>query len=274
MEIRELVRDYRTAKTAAGLSIETIDRVTSNVEYFCRDTGISTPSQITTNSAIEWGEIKLELIMSSTLSTYYNSLRQFLNYLDEVGIEYPADKSRLHCKPISKRPELLRPNEIRRVIRHADQPTAVLIRLLFTSGMRISEALSLTRTHLIDGDTVMYVKAKGGNMRPVFITKELHKQLWELSEDGGHIFLDAWGVPLDRRKAYWHIKQAMIHAGYPKAHPHTLRHSSATDMLRNGASLSHVQRFLGHSNISVTQRYLHLVVDDVQAAHTKYLTVV
>ena len=58
---------------------------------------------------------------------------------------------------------------------------------------------------------------------------------------------------------------------YPTAYPHSLRHTFTTTMLRQGADISHVQRLLGHSNISTTARYTHLVTDDIKKAHAKFL---
>lgn len=274
--ITGLLKQYQTSRRSAGYSEETIARVIANVENFAKDMNVRRVSQFTTDAALGWGERKLlKGIERSTLYAYYNSLRSFLNFVESIGIEHVAERERIRCRAIYKRMVWLRPGDVRRIINHAADPSiATLIRLIFTTGMRISEAISVTHTHLEDDENTIYIRAKGGNMRPVFITKQLHLDLCKLSSDGGHCFVDSWGVPLDRKKAYYYIKQAMIRAGFPKAYPHSLRHSFTTDLLRKGASLSHVQRLLGHSNIAVTQRYEHLITDDIQKAHAKFLTFV
>ncbi len=102
-------------------------------------------------------------------------------------------------------------------------------------------------------------------MRTIFVSKAILAELLEIKIDDEPFF------NFNRSIAYYKIKKAMVEAGYPNAYPHSLRHTFTTTMLRNGATLSHVQRLLGHSNISTTQRYEHLVTVDIRRAHSKYL---
>lgn len=222
---------------------------------------------MTTISVVNWGGHQLlQGKRQSTLYAYYNSIRSFICYLDDIGIEHELDKERIRCKPIYERLVCLRTNDVKRISNNADWHTSLLIRMMYTSGMRISEAISLTPA-MLDGDEA-YFKGKGGKLRTVFITKEISRELASI-RDGDKPYFN-----IDRSTAYYRIKKAMVEAGYPNAYPHSLRHTFTTTMLRNGASLSHVQRLLGHSNISTTQRYEHLVTDDIRKAHSKYLVTI
>jgi site-specific recombinase XerD len=265
-----LLKQYEVNKRSAGLSAATIERVVLNVKMLVRDTNLREVEQMTTDLIIGWGDRKLSGgIGTSTLYAYYNSIRAFIGFVELLGIDHSVNKSRIKCRPLYKQRTWLRPGEIRHIINCSTPSIGVLIRLMYTSGMRISEAVSITDHHLQDGKTI-YVQSKGGNMRPIFITKMLHEQLVTLAtSNGGFCFVDELGEPLNRKKAYYYVKRACIKGGHAESHPHTFRHSFATELLRKGVSLSHTQRLMGHANVSITQIYEHLIVDDIERAHMK-----
>lgn len=264
MLISGLLNAYQSERRASGYSPETIERVVTNISMFCREARVRKLDRMTTSTIINWGNKKLdEGRKQSTVYAYYNSIRSFVIYLDSLSIEHQVDKDRIHCKPVYERLVCLRTNDVKRIVAHADELTSLLIRTMYTSGMRISEAINL-RPSMLEG-TEAYIKGKGNKVRTVFITKDILSELSKIQKDDDPYF------NFNRSIAYYKIKKAMVDAGYPNAYPHSLRHTFTTTMLRNGATLSHVQRLLGHSNISTTQRYEHLVTDDIRRAHAKYL---
>ena len=147
--------------------------------------------------------------------------------------------------------------------RFADAETSLLVRLMYTTGLRISEAIQLN-PHMVYGNEIV-LRGKGQKIRSAFLTPSLVTELQ--SKQNG---LDNY-FNFNRSSAYYRIKKAMVQAGYPESHPHTLRHTFTTTMLRNGADLSHVQRLLGHSSIETTARYTHLLTDDLRRSHRKYI---
>lgn len=264
MQISGLLKAYQSERKSAGYSPETIERVVTNINLYCRDTRTRRLDRMTTSSVLLWGSDKLdEGKKQSTVYAYYNSIRSLICYLDEIGVSHNIDKERIHCKPVYERLVCLRPNDVKRIVAHADATTALLIRMMYSSGMRISEAIRL-QPSMLDG-TEAYLRGKGGKVRTIFITREVAEELAKIKVGDDPYF------NFNRSIAYYKIKKAMVDAGYPNAYPHSLRHTFTTTMLRNGATLSHVQRLLGHSNISTTQRYEHLVTDDIKRAHSKYL---
>lgn len=269
--IGEMLRSYEVSKRSAGLSEDTIERVLLNSHMYSRDTRTQRTGHITTESIVGWGESKLRTgVAHSTVSTYYNSLRSFLRHIESTGIELAIDYSKISCKPQYGRRVALKPNEIKRIIRFADTQTQILTRTMYTSGMRISEAVSLTAADLTD--TTLFIRGKGKKVRPVFITGEILDTLTAMAYlNGGDCFVDQYGERLCRKKAYYRIKKAMCDAGYPHASPHSLRHGFATDLLRNGANLSQVQKMMGHSSPQITQIYEHLITEDIEKTH-KLLT--
>lgn len=266
---KKALEQYYARKKSMGYSQQTIDRVVLNTSMYIKDMRIRHFSQITTESILKWGEKKLDTITRSTLYTYYNSIRSYINFIRQIGIEVAVDTTQVKCRPHYKSRTWLRPAQIKQIVRCAEQPADTLIRLMYTTGMRISEAISISERDLL-GDTTLYIRSKGGNMRPIFLTRDLYDKLEELSaENGGFCFVDIEGKPLSRKKAYHTVKRAMVLAGYPNAYPHALRHSFATELLRKGVSLSHTQRLMGHANVSITQIYEHLITDDIEKAHAK-----
>lgn len=264
MLVNSVLKAYQNERLGAGYSPETIDRVVGNIKMYCRETRVRSIEKMTTDNVIRWGTTKLlNGKKQSTISAYYNSIRSLICYLDDIGVPHALDKTRIHCKPVYERMVCLRPNDVKRIACRADEETSLLIRLMYSTGMRISEATSLTPFHITG--TEIYIRGKGGKVRTVFTTASIADEL-KTREAGESPFFD-----LDRSTAYYRIKKAMVTAGYPTAYPHSLRHTFTTTMLRQGADISHVQRLLGHSNISTTARYTHLVTDDIKKAHAKFL---
>jgi integrase/recombinase XerD len=135
---------------------------------------------------------------------------------------------------------------------------SLLLRLLFTTGARISEALALTWSHLKAaeiGGGYAHILGKGKKEREVYIGPELWADLVSLCDvpDGQPLFR------MDRHEAAAMVKKAAKAARITKpVTPHLLRHSMATYLLASGkATLAQVRDQLGHSNISTTSLYLH-----------------
>ncbi len=149
-----------------------------------------------------------------------------------------------------------------------------LLELLYGSGLRISEALSLNAADIHPSEGVIRVLGKGNKQRlaPLSDTSILALEAWlaarpafllSLPDPATHrekaLFVGARGARLQRRQAARILTEAATRAGiYSTLSPHDLRHSFATHILEAGADLRTVQELLGHSRISTTQRYTHL----------------
>jgi integrase/recombinase XerD len=156
-----------------------------------------------------------------------------------------------------------------------------MLELLYASGMRVSELVSL---NLADIDTSGgYVRCfgKGSKERMIPIypraaqsiecyLKEARPHIAQDHVDEKALFLNVRGDRLTRQGLWQilkgHAKSANIET---EVTPHTLRHSFATHMLNGGADLRMVQELLGHANISTTQVYTHLTSDHVRRTYEK-----
>ncbi|MDD3465515.1 MAG: tyrosine-type recombinase/integrase [Campylobacterales bacterium] len=136
-----------------------------------------------------------------------------------------------------------------------DYRNYALIMFLYATGCRMDEALLFTPSHLIDKNTFIVRKGKGGKERIGVIHKNAIEALEEYLCLCPHLPLRRFwftttGKPLSYISAYTMIKKKI---GY---NPHALRHSFATHLLEGGCDLSIIQELLGHEDISTTQVYL------------------
>ena len=151
-----------------------------------------------------------------------------------------------------------------------DRDTAVLL-LLYGAGLRIGEALAITRRDApIGGRDVMRIAGKGGKERMVPILPVISEAIehymktcpFELPSDGP-LFLGARGGPLSPRLIQLTMEKLRHALHLPDtATPHALRHSFATHLLSAGADLRQIQELLGHASLSTTQVYTE--VDQVR----------
>jgi len=156
----------------------------------------------------------------------------------------------------------------------------VIVELLFSTGLRLSELRSLNRHLDVDRGEVT-IRGKGGKVRIVFLSdgakaslKEYLKRRSGDVEEALLVGISRGGKALGRISARGIeriIDQQAKKAGIAKRiHPHQLRHSFATDLLINGADLRSVQEMLGHSNISTTQVYTHLTNKQLREVHRAF----
>ena len=155
-----------------------------------------------------------------------------------------------------------------------------LCQLLLSTGMRISEALSLNCKDIDFEKAEAIIIGKGDKQRTIYFTEECLKwirlYLSKRRDDQPALFITS-GRPR-RLKRYDLSKTFSYHAklaGLTKrVHPHILRHTFATLMINNGCDIFHVKNLLGHSDIKTTAKY-YLGVDKsaTKAAHEKYLKI-
>ena len=153
-----------------------------------------------------------------------------------------------------------------------------LAEILYGSGLRISEALSLNAGRLSAESEALRVLGKGGKERLVPLTDSAREALavWlelrpALAPAGERaLFVGVRGSRLNRREAQRIIEALCRRAGLPQTlSPHGLRHSFATHLLEAGADLRSVQELMGHARLTTTQRYTHLNLSHLMAVYDK-----
>ncbi|GLK80459.1 tyrosine recombinase XerC [Methylopila turkensis] len=156
---------------------------------------------------------------------------------------------------------------------------AAVIALLYGCGLRISEALSLTRGEApVDGVDRIEVTGKGGKTRQLPVIPAVQTAVrdylaecpWRLAPEGP-LFVGAKGGPLNPRIVQAAVARMRGALGLPDtATPHALRHSFATHLLARGGDLRTIQELLGHASLSTTQIYTEVDVARLMAAHAAF----
>lgn len=160
-----------------------------------------------------------------------------------------------------------------------------ILELLFSTGLRVSELVSLNRDQLNLKTREFGIIGKGGRSRIVFVSIQaaeyLEKYLRKRMDSFKPLFIRQLKdneIPdndektrLSSRSIQRLVKHYVKQAKLPvEATPHTLRHSMATDLLRSGADLRSVQEILGHKNIATTQIYTHITDARLREVHQKF----
>jgi integrase/recombinase XerD len=146
-----------------------------------------------------------------------------------------------------------------------------MLRLMVDAGLRVGEVLALQMRDLDwTAGKLMIRQGKGAKDRVVWINEDLLvllRQWRERRPTGDVLFTTLKGDELDSRYVREMVKRLARKAGIEKdVHPHLLRHTMATDLLRATKNLRLVQKALGHSNITTTTIYAHIVDGELEEA--------
>ena len=233
-----------------------------------------------------------EELLLITQNYHLIALRGLLTYLSQRDISsLAADKITLP-KTVRKQVTFLHYDEVVRLIEQIpldNEPglrDRAIIELLFSSGLRVSELVSLNRDHINLARREFMVRGKGQKDRPVFVSMsaaEHVKNYLDARSDSLPALFISYSRRLTkpsvsgdyRRLGARSIQRMVSHyarlAGITKhVSPHTMRHSFATDLLMNGADLRAVQSMLGHSNIATTQIYTHVTDQHLKDVHERF----
>lgn len=156
-----------------------------------------------------------------------------------------------------------------------------MLEVLYATGLRVSELVTLRYTQVNLNQGVVRVVGKGNRERLVPLGAEALEWLRRFGEQGRapilgahqseHLFPTRRGTAMTRQ-AFWHlIKRYARVAGIRKPlSPHTLRHAFATHLINHGADLRVVQMLLGHSDLSTTQIYTHVARERLKSLHATH----
>jgi len=225
---------------------------------------------------------------SRTQSRVLSGVRSFYKFLLYHN-KREDDPSELLESPRKEQhlPEVLSLEEINRLVEAVDLSTAeghrnrAMLEMLYGSGLRVSELTGLKLSDMYRDEGYLLVRGKGDKQRLVPISPEADKWFGYWLEDRSHLdikpesvdmaFLNRHGRQLTRAMVFIIIKQLAEKAGIHKViSPHTLRHSFATHLLQNGADLRIIQQLLGHEQITTTEIYTHMDIQDLRNAVLQY----
>ena len=205
-----------------------------------------------------------------------SALKSFFNYLLFEGEINSSPLNDIESPKIeNKLPEVLSEDEVKRLISSINletefgQRNKAIIEVLYGTGIRVSELTELKLSNIFFNENILKVTGKGNKERFVPLGKiasiEIKKYLIYRdklkinSKFSDILFLNRYGRQLTRSMIFKIISDSYKRIGPDKKiSPHTLRHSFATHLLKNGADLRTIQLILGHESITTTEIYTHL----------------
>jgi len=204
----------------------------------------------------------------STVARHQASLRSFLKFLLHEGLIREDLRRHLAMPKLpGTLPHPLSPQDTKALLDLSELSARdrALLELMYAAGFRASEVIGL-RTEDVNLE-VGYVRCrgKGGKERVVPIGVHAVQSLRQYAPRSDRLF------PITRETLWRVVRRAGRRAGLKDPiHPHTIRHSFATDLVRNGADLRYVQEMLGHSKITTTQIYTHVDPERLREIHRKF----
>ena len=155
-----------------------------------------------------------------------------------------------------------------------------ILELLYSSGIRISELTNMELSNIDLDECIIRIMGKGSKERIIplgdyainSLQDYINNYRFKLNKkNSSYVFLNNRGGQLSRQFIFKTIKNECIKKGIKKnVSPHTLRHTFATHLLKNGADLRIIQELLGHENLSTTQIYTHLTNDKLKSDYEAY----
>ncbi|MBD3652490.1 site-specific tyrosine recombinase XerD [Kangiella sp.] len=225
---------------------------------------------------------------SRSTARFLSSARKFYRYLlqsNQVKVDPTQQIESPKIQPPV--PKSLSENEVDNLLSQPDLDTALglrdkaMLELLYSSGLRITELISVEINQIGFQQGVMRVIGKGNKERIVPIGEEALQAIAAYIRHGraelanekvcDWLFLSTRGQKMTRQ-TFWHrIKFYAKTAGIRKhLSPHTLRHAFATHLLNHGADLRTLQMLLGHSDLSTTQIYTYVAKERLKQLHSQH----
>lgn len=285
VEVLEQFQDYlRVELGLAPRSVETYAREVRSFLDFLAIMSLEVSSVLREDVVAYLVSRSEEGVDQRTLAKTVSSLRSFFDYLvlESVRDDNPA-KSVDMPKAGRRLPGVLRVEEVEALLSIIDTrtPTGLrdrtLFELIYSCGLRISEAVELSAASLYVKERLIRVRGKGNKERLVPMGEEAvhwlalyleegRPRLAKPSKPSRSLFLNNRGDGLSRKGMWKRFREMSARTGI-QAKVHTLRHSFATHLLEGGADLRAVQELLGHADISTTQIYTHVEKSDLKDYH-------
>lgn len=234
--------------------------------------------QLTLEDIRRWHDDIAKGRRANSVRVYVIRLRAVIGYLNLLDI--PCLKSQLI--PVPKReatvPVYLTEAEVDAMIACAyNLRNAFVISLLYSSGIRLSELIALNRGQIVDRRFT--VIGKGRKPRLCFIderTEHLMDQYLKSRQDHNEALVVSFEHKsrMTATNIQLLVRNSASRAGITKkVTPHTLRHSFATNFLKNNGNMRYLSAMLGHASLDTTMMYAHVVDHDLQRQYEKYHTI-
>ena len=278
---------FRYLRVEKGVSNETIKSYHYDLVQFFTLMKKETTDDLLPTDIVDFVRIQSRKMRSvSTIIRRISTTKNFYLFLESEGYILESLSPVETPRSTKKLPRVLSIEEVERLLDAPDtsKPEGLrdkaMMELMYSSGLRVSELLSLKVSQINYEKGVIRIIGKGNKERIVpvgefameyvakYVTSARKKNKGRNSQT---LFLNRYGEPLSRVYFFLQIKKYALEAGIDKEiSPHTIRHCFATHMLENGAELRAIQEMLGHSSIATTQIYTNISSRRILSAYDLY----
>lgn len=244
---------------------------------------ISTYEEINSDTCSRWiGDLYLNEIDAKSIQRHISSLKGFFSFLIKNNIVINSPMSNIVSpKATKKLPNVLSPEEIEILVSFSpksaqDFRDIAIIELIYSSGLRVSEATNVKLDDFEDNRNFLRVLGKGSKTRLVPVGQYANDAIsaWlekrnSIHSESKYLFLNLRGKKISTRSVQERIRKISVIQGLPPVNPHMLRHSFATHLLESSGDLRSIQELLGHSSLSTTQIYTKLDYQHLMSVYEK-----
>jgi len=299
MKIKELIPVYLRHLQAIGRSLNTLKGRRYDLREFVRFLEQERVYDLEALSADVMAEYQQELAFRLTRKGRPLALRSqaqllgvakgFTHFLkdNDYLLADPGEKLKLPRKPKRLPKVILSLAEIKRLLNAPDTRTnggyrnRVILEILYDTAIRRAELSSLKIIDLDLNAGYIDIHGKGDKDRVVPLSNRVCEMVKNYilavrpsflqDKDSGYLILNRWGEQMSGNGIWEVVKRGAYLARLKKnITTHSLRHTCATHMLKNGAPIRHLQEMLGHESLESTQIYTHVTINDLKAIHAKY----
>jgi integrase/recombinase XerD len=232
---------------------------------------------------------KGKLLALRTQGQKIMTVRSFTKFLKDKDylLHDPGARIKLPRKPKRLPKVILSTRDVKKLIDAPDTHTnrgyrnRIIIEILYDTAIRRSELAKIKVNDLDLNAGFIRIQGKGDKDRVVPLSDRVCELVRNYllavrpcfirDNDDGYLLLNRWGQKMDPNGVWAVVKRCTYLASLRKnVSTHTLRHTCATHMLRNGAPVRHLQEMLGHESLESTQLYTHVTINDLKEIHRKY----
>jgi integrase/recombinase XerD len=269
MLISHAFENYSLEMKLQGMSAKTLQNYSSVCHHLIKSCGDVPVEFITYEQVLRWKyTMDYEGKKSSTMSSNLSRLREVFKYLRSHNYIVLDPRDITLPRVVVEEKDYLDHSDVQKMIDNAERPRdKALIAVMWSTGGRISEVLSLNRDSVVDG--MAHVIGKGGRLVTLRIdntaAKYIEEYLATRHDRIPPLFISAQMRRITVSRAEQLINEIAGELNFTRADgyekritPHSIRHSFATDLVVNGADLVTTQKLMNHASINSTKRYVHL----------------
>ena len=271
-----LIFDYLDfLKNIKGLSENTAkayQRDLNKFSNFLESISVDSLESISEEKCSAWiADLFQNNVSARSIQRHISSAKGFFSYMKKIGLVQSSPFELINSpKSPNHLPNILSPEEVSQLLNFKpknsqDKRDFAIIELIYSSGLRVSEAVNSNLSDFEDNNNFLRVIGKGLKTRLVPVgrfaqnaIKEWISERKKILTSDDALFVNLRGSRISTRSVQERIKNIALKQGLPPVNPHMLRHSFATHLLESSGDLRSIQELLGHSSLSTTQIYTRL----------------